>query len=74
MILLNLKKALYCSKKLGPVFGIGEIFIPDNFFKNVSHCNENEVYKGEIDYENKETLNGEKEFLVEEIEAYKIDF
>ena len=68
------EKALYCSKKLGPVFGIGEIFIPDNFFKNVSHCNEKEAYKCEIDYENKETLNGEKEFLVEEIEAYKIDF
>ena len=59
---------------MGPVFGIGEIFIPDNFFKNVSHCNEKEAYKCEIDYENKETLNGEKEFLVEEIEAYKIDF
>ena len=68
------EKALYCSKKLGPVFGIGEIFISDNFFKNVSHCNEKEAYKCEIDYENKETLNGEKEFLVEEIEAYKIDF
>ena len=59
---------------MGPVFGIGEIFISDNFFKNVSHCNEKEAYKCEIDYENKETLNGEKEFLVEEIEAYKIDF
>ena len=68
------EKALYCSKKLGPVFGNGEIFIPDNFFKNVSHCNEMEIYKSRIGNENAENLNGEKEFYVEEIEAYKVDF
>ena len=68
------ENALYCSKKLGPVFGNGEIFIPDNFFKNVAHCNEIEIYKSRIGNENAENLNGEKEFYVEEIEAYKVDF
>ena len=68
------ENALYCSKKLGPVFGNGEIFIPDNFFKNAAHCNEIEIYKSRIGNENAENLNGEKEFYVEEIEAYKVDF
>ena len=68
------ENALYCSKKLGPVFGNGEIFIPDNFYKNLSHCNEQEVYKCILGNDNNEPLIDEKEFYVEEIEAYQIDF
>ena len=73
------EKALYCGKKLGPVFGLGEIFIPDKFFKFTSHCKEKEVYKyvnliGNENKENNGPLSDEKEFLVEEIEVYKVDF
>ena len=73
------ENALYCGKKLGPVFGIGEIFIAEHFFKNISHCNEKEVYKcfnfkANENNENNEPLSGEKEFYVEEMEAYKVDF
>ena len=70
------EKALNCSKKFGPIFGKGEIFINDNFFKNASCCNGKEIF----DYydingkENKEPLCGEKEFYVEELEVYIIDF
>jgi hypothetical protein len=72
--IIKSENALYCSKKLGPVFGNGEIFIPDNFYKNVAHCNEKEIYKGPFKNENNEPLSDEKEFYVAEIEAYKIDF
>ena len=72
--IIKSENALYCSKKLGPVFGNGEIFIPDNFYKNVAHCNEKEIYKGLFKNENNEPLSDEKEFYVAEIEAYKIDF
>ena len=72
--IINPEKALYCYKKYGPIFGNGEIFIPDNFFQNISHCNNKEVYRDIIRNENKEPLNDEKEFYVEEIEAYKVDF
>ena len=64
---------------MGPVFGLGEIFIPDKFFKFTSHCKEKEVYKyvnliGNENKENNGPLSDEKEFLVEEIEVYKVDF
>lgn len=72
--IINPEKALYCYKKYGPIFGNGEIFIPDNFSQNISHCNNKEVYRDIIRNENKEPLNDEKEFYVEEIEAYKVDF
>ena len=72
--IINPEKALYCHKQYGPIFGNGEIFIPDNFFQNISHCNNKEVYRDIIRNENKEPLNEEKEFYVEEIEAYKVDF
>ena len=73
------ENALYCGKKLGPIYGFGEIFIPNNFFTNPSHCNEKEVYKyinflGNACIEDNEPLSGEKEFFVEEIEVYKVDF
>ena len=73
------EKAIYCDTKLGPVFGFGEIFIPDNFFKIASHCNEKEAYKylnflGKDNKENNEPLSDENEFFVEEIEVYQVDF
>ena len=73
------EKALYCGKRLGPIYGTGEIFIANNFFKNPSYCNEKEVYKslnflGNANIGDNEPLSGEKEFLVEEIEVYKVDF
>ena len=73
------EKALYCGKRLGPIYGTGEIFIANNFFKNPSYCNEKEVYKslnflGNANIEDNEPLSGEKEFFVEEIEVYKVDF
>ena len=72
--IIKSENALYCSKKLGPVFGNGEIFIPDNFYKNIAHCNEKEIYRGLLGNDNNEPLSDEKEFYVDEIEAYKIDF
>ena len=64
---------------MGPIYGFGEMFIPNNFFTNHSHCNEKEVYKylnflGNACIEDNEPLSGEKEFFVEEIEVYKVDF
>ena len=77
--IIKAEKALFCGKKLGPVFGLGEIFIPDKFFKFPSHCKEKEVYKylnliGNENIENNGPLSDEKEFFVEEIEVYKVDF
>ena len=66
------EKALLCYKKCGPIFGNGEIFIPDNFFNSISSCQETNTY-----YESKGNsypLNGEKEFNVAQIEAYKVDY
>ena len=73
------EKALYCGKRLGPIYGTGEIFIANNFFKNPSYCYEKEVYKslnflGNANIEDNGPLSGEKEFFVEEIEVYKVDF
>ena len=70
--IINPERALFCHKEYGPIFGNGEIFIPDNFFTYVSTCLENNTY-----YESKGIsfpLNGEKEFYVKEMEAYKVDF
>lgn len=66
------ERALLCDKKYGPIFGNREILIPDNFFKSPSSCLEKD-----ISYElngNSFGLNGEKEFYVKEMEAYKVDF
>ena len=72
----NQEKALYCGKKLGPVFGFGEIFIPDNYNKTIAHCNNKEVYRCLIGNDSKDDgpLSGTKEFVVEEVEVYKVDF
>lgn len=70
--IINPERALFCHKEYGPIFGNGEIFIPDNFFTYVSTCLENNT-----SYESKGIsfpLNGEKEFYVKEMEAYKVDF
>ena len=70
--IVNSERALFCHKKCGPIFGNGEIFVPDNFFTNVSTC-----LKYNTVYESKEhifPLNGEKEFYIKDMEAYKIDF
>jgi hypothetical protein len=40
----------------------------------VAHCNEKEIYKGLLGNDNNEPLSDEKEFYVDEIEAYKVDF
>ena len=65
-------RAIICHSKFGPIFGNGEIFIYDNFFKFPSTSIEKNTY-----YESKGTsypLNGGKEFLISEMEAYKVDF
>ena len=70
--IINPDRALFCHKEYGPIFGNGEIFIPDNFFTYVSTCIENNTI-----YESKGIsfpLNGEKEFYVKEMEAYKVYF
>ena len=66
------ERALLCNKKFGPIFGYGEILISDNFFSNVSNCLEKNTY-----YESNENfypLSGENEFLISQLEAYKVDF
>ena len=70
------ENAIYCCKKYGPIFGKGEIFIKDNFFKNASCCNEKEVfnYHDITGKENRQPLSFEKEFHVNEMEVFKIDF
>ena len=65
-------RAIICHSKFGPIFGNGEIFIYDDFFKFPSTSIEKNTY-----YESKGTsypLNGGKEFLISEMEAYKVDF
>ena len=70
------ENAIYCCKKYGPIFGKGEIFIKDNFFKNASCCNEKEVfnYHDITGKENRQPLSFEKEFHVNDMEVFKIDF
>ena len=70
--IVNSERALFCHKKCGPIFGNGEIFVPDNFFTNASTCLEyNTIYESKG---NTFPLNGEKEFYIKDMEAYKIDF
>jgi hypothetical protein len=70
--IVNSERALFCHKKCGPIFGNGEIFVPDNFFTNASTCLEyNTIYESRG---NTFPLNGEKEFYIKDMEAYKIDF
>ena len=66
------KRAIICNGKFGPIFGNGEIFVYDNFFIYPSTSTEKNTY-----YESKGNsypLNGEKEFIILEMEAYKVDF
>ena len=66
------ERALLCLKKFGPIFGNGEILISDNFFSNVSYSLEKNIC-----YESNENfypLSSEKEFIVSQLEAYKVDF
>jgi len=66
------ERALFCHKDYGPIFGNGEILIPDNFFLTPSTCLEkNFCY--EMDG-NSFPLSGIKEFYVTQLEAYKIDY
>ena len=70
--IIKTEKALFCHKKYGPIFGNGEIFISDNFFTIASTCLEkNVIYESN---ENSYPLNGEKEFYITQLEAYKVDF
>ena len=69
--------AIYCNRKCGPIFcskpdsSAYSIFIPDNYLKNNStttkKCN---CYKME---ENFELNNGAKEFLIKELEVFRLD-
>lgn len=70
--IINPERALLCHKKNGPIFGNGEILIPDNFFEYASSCLENNIYYKSN--ENSFPLTGEKEYYVKEMEAYKVDF
>ena len=66
------ERAIFCSRKSGPIYGNGEIFIPNNFFSNNATCQEENMY-----YESKGRvypLNGEKNFTILQLEAYKVDF
>ena len=69
---INPDKAILCNRQYGPIFGIGEIFIRDKFFMSLSSCQEqNLVYESKG---NSYALNKEKEFLVNQMEAYTVDF
>mgnify|MGYP002624912716 FL=1 len=69
---INPERALFCHKDYGPVFGDGEILIPNNFFSTPSTCLEKNVFFKSND--NSYPLSGKKEFYVTQIEAYKIDY
>ena len=69
--------AIYCNKKFGPIFcskpdsTAYSIFIPDNYLKNKSTTTKKcYCYKME---ENFELNNGTKEFLVKELEVFRVD-
>ena len=69
--------AIYCNRKFGPIFcskpdsTAYSIFIPDNYLKNKSTTTKKcFCYKME---ENFELNNGTKEFLVKELEVFRLD-
>ena len=69
--------AIYCNRKFGPIFcskpdsTAYSIFIPDNYLKNKSTTTKKcYCYKME---ENFELNNGTKEFLVKELEVFRLD-
>ena len=69
--------AIYCNRKFGPIFcskpdsTAYSIFIPDNYLKNKSTTTKKcFCYKME---ENFELNNGTKEFLVKELEVFRVD-
>jgi len=69
--------AIYCNRKFGPIFcskpdsTAYSIFIPDNYLKNKSTTTKKcYCYKME---ENFELNNGTKEFLVKELEVFRVD-
>lgn len=66
------ERALFCHKDYGPIFGNGEILIPNNYFLTPSTCLENNICYESND--NSFPLSGIKEFYVTQIEAYKIDY
>ena len=69
--------AIYCNRKFGPIFcskpdsTAYSIFIPDNYLKNKSSTTKNcYCYKME---QNFEINNGKKEFLIKEMEVFRLD-
>ena len=69
--------AIYCNRKFGPIFcskpdsTAYSIFIPDNYLKNKSTTTKKcFCYKME---ENFELNNGTKEFIVKELEVFRLD-
>ncbi len=70
--------AIYCKRKFGPIFcsetdsNSYSIFIPDRYLKNKSSTTKQcFCYKMK---ENFEINNGKKEFLVKELEAFRVDY
>jgi hypothetical protein len=69
--------AVYCNKRFGPIFCSKKddtnynICISDNFLSNISTTSKkSECYKVDEEYE----LNfGEKDFIIKELEIYKLD-
>ena len=69
--------AIYCNRKFGPIFCGKQdsisysIFIPDNYLKNKSSTTKKSCcYKMEESFE---INKGEKEFLVKELEVFRVD-
>lgn len=69
--------AIYCNRKFGPIFcskpdsTAYSIFIPDNYLKNKSTTTK-KCYCYKMD-ENFELNNGTKEFIVKELEVFRLD-
>ena len=68
------KTAIYCNENMGPCFGDKFFQILDNYLTEGGICFEKDNC-GYIDLENDfEITNGNKEFLIEELEVYKLKF
>ena len=68
------KTAIICNESMGPCFGDKLLEIYDNFLSKGGKC----FNKDNCGYDNMETdfeiINGLEEFLIEEIEVYKLKF
>ena len=66
------KNAIYCYPKSGPCFSQESLYIPNNFFKKPGKTR---IFGGPFQFEKDyEINNGEKNFLVKELEIFQVKY